>query len=205
MKKMKIDNNLYDVISPSEYHSNPSIYERGQVAVQFNNCVVPYRGTGGMAPGFYATPIASYAILSEDQKYNSSNILDFDSCKDVISLMEMNQNLKSLENEIIASSDNIYAPKITADDTPEMAGLRQAIIEKQTDIDLYQDRFGASFNNDKRILNNSPSITFTKLKSVATNLDMKATLIIEDMDENVPAPIGRQIVIPLNYVNEEDN
>lgn len=204
MKKMKIYNKMYEVTTQEDFMKSPNNFPSGIVAVHVQDQVLPFRGAGGVTPGFYATEIASYAIMDdqENSQYSDKNILDFDSCKNYKDLIEMNHSLKSLENEILASNSNLYVPKINEDDTPEMIGLRQAIIEKKIDIDSYQDRFGASFNNDKRILNNANSITFQKLKSVATNLDMDVTLTISDKD-GCPNPIGRDIVIPLNYIDEE--
>ena len=204
MKKVKLGNKIYDVIESSQVQNITDRYGYGEVAVQFGDQVYPYIGRGGTAPGFYATPIASYYIPSPNpEAYSSEQILDFDKCENVKELIEMNNCLKSLENEIIASSSEIYAPRINEDDTPEMAGLRQAITEKQIDIDKYQDRFGSSFNNDKRIISNSNSITFPKLKSIGDNLDMNMTLVF-NYKLGASNLIGREIIIPLNYVKEDD-
>jgi hypothetical protein len=204
MKKIKLNNRIYDVVTNNNNIHNQ--YQRGDVAVQCGDYILPYLGAGGVLPGFYSNPVGSYYIKPQEQNqepYMSSNILNFDDCENMKELIQMNHMLKELESEVISSSTEAYVPKINQDDTPEMAGLRQAIIEKHIDIDKYQDRFGASFNNDKRIISNSNSITFPKLKSISDNLDMNVTLIIEDKP-GAPNPIGREIKIPLNYIGEDE-
>lgn len=203
MKKIKIGNCLYDVIDSDNVQNIHNRYQYGEVAVQFGDQVYPYIGKSGTAPGFYATNVGSYIVPSDDERYSSQNILDFDKCENVKELIQMNQCLKDLENEIINSSTDLYTPKINEEDTPEMIGLREAIIQKKIDIDKYQDRFGASFNNDKRILSNSNNISFQKIKSISDNLDINLTLIIEDKP-GAANPIGKQLSIPLNYIREDE-
>ena len=77
-----------------------------------------------------------------------------------------------------------------------MVGLKKAVIAKEIDIDKYQGRFGSNYSNDKRLFNDG-SITMSKLKTMMKALDMKGTLIIEDLNEDVPNPIGSKIVIDL--------
>lgn len=199
MKKTKINNRLYDVLSEKEFRQQQSTLKINEVAVQVDDLVLPYNGAIGYAPGYYNNGLVCYPVMPDqkDAENYNSKVLDFSKARNGKELMEMNKSLKSLEKDILVSSDNVYTPKIRHEDTPEMAGFKTAIQEKGIDINLYQDRFGSSFNNDLRIINNSPSITFPKLKDMMGYLDMKGTLIIEDQSEDVPNPIGRQIIIPL--------
>ena len=206
MQKMKIDDRLYDVMQPQDFMSQLNNITPGKIAVQVGDVVLPYTSTYGNTPGYYATQIAGIPYYPEQEhsdKYSADNIVNFDNCENIKELMKTNAMLKSLEKDILTSSDNIYVPPIHSDDTSEMIGLKEAITLKEIDIDKYQERFGSLYNNDKRMLNNSPSITFPKLKSVMTNLDMIGTLIIEDAPD-APNPIGQKIIIPLNYIMDEE-
>ena len=76
-----------------------------------------------------------------------------------------------------------------------MIGLKQAVIDKEIDINKYQSRFD-QFSNDRRKFKNH-KISLDKFVSIAKSLDMKATVIIEDSSPNVPNPIGHKIVVDL--------
>ena len=67
---------------------------------------------------------------------------------------------------------------------------------KNIDINKYEQRFGKNFNNDKRLFNN-PTISLSKLETIAKALDMKLTLVIEDDNASVPNPMGDKVVIDL--------
>ena len=100
------------------------------------------------------------------------------------------------ERTILTTIDNVFAPEIYNNDTPEMKAMKQAILDKHIDLDKYEPRFGPNYNNDKRLLKKS-SITFGKLRSICDALDMKVTMTIEDSSPDVPNPIGRSITVDL--------
>lgn len=54
----------------------------------------------------------------------------------------------------------------------------------------------ANFNNDKRLIKKS-SITFGKLRNICNALDIKATLTLEDKDDEVPNPMKTKINVCL--------
>ena len=87
-------------------------------------------------------------------------------------------------------------PKIGDYDSPEMVGLKQAIIAKQFDINLYKDRFQGNFSNDRRILSDS-KISLDKLVKFAKALDMKISMEITDANPNVPNPMNTVINIDI--------
>ena len=102
----------------------------------------------------------------------------------------------SAERSILTTIDNVFAPDITENDTPEMKAIKQAILDKHIDLDKYEPRFGPNYNNDKRLLKKN-SITFGKLRSICNALDIKASITIEDAGPDVPNPIGRVITAEL--------
>ena len=140
----------------------------------------------------------------QEQKKELSvdNIIDFnkDNIKDLI---ESSNLLKDKEREILTSPDNVTMVSIGELDDPEMKALKMAILEKHIDIDKYESRFGSNFNNDKRLLSKS-RITITKLKTMCDNLDIKATLILEDASPDVPNPIGKEIRVELVRGEDEE-
>ena len=50
--------------------------------------------------------------------------------------------------------------------------------------------------NDKRLFNNS-TISLAKLEKIGKALDMKLTLVIEDVNEDIPNPMGKKVVVEL--------
>lgn len=107
------------------------------------------------------------------------------------------------ETDIITNPDNIFQPKPGENDSPAMTILKQAVCEKHIDIDKYDMRFGANFNNDKRLFNKE-TISLPMLVRLCDGLDVKATLTLEDKDENTPNPIGRKISIELTGGSSND-
>ena len=103
----------------------------------------------------------------------------------------------------MTSPDNITVPNISSLDSPEMRGLKEAIIAKHIDFDKYSDRFGSNFANDKRILKTN-SITQKMLKRILRNIDVKATLILEDTSPNVANTMGKKIEIDITENGEEE-
>lgn len=207
IKKAKINDKLFDVVSISEYNKNPDMYISDSTAIENDGLLYPIKKTmDNGKPGMFHTDPANFFISpSEEERslYSSDNIIDFngESIKDIIIAQT---KLKSAERTILTSIDNLFIPHIDQDDEPEMKALKEAIICKNIDIDKYANRFGKNFPNDKRILKKD-SITMTKLKSVMEALDMKGTIIIEDKDPNVPNPIGKKIIAELTLRGDEDN
>ena len=87
-------------------------------------------------------------------------------------------------------------PKIFDDDSAEMKALKNAVLDKQIDLDKYEPRFGSNYNNDKRLFNKS-TISLAMLKRVCDALDIEATLTLTDKSDDVPNPIGRTIEVKL--------
>ena len=76
-----------------------------------------------------------------------------------------------------------------------MFAVKSAIAAKQCNINNYAERFGSDFNNDKRKFNGN-TITAGKAESILSNTDVRVTLVVQDMNPNVPNPIGKTLVFP---------
>lgn len=199
MRKAKVNNKILEVMTEEEYVNKAyPVTAEDYVAVEKNGILYPVRGRLDNGPGLYSNgTIAKYIKPPEDkvQDYSTENIIDFTDAKTISEVIEKSNQLKNTERTILTNVDNVFVPKIGDKDTPEMVGLKQAVIKKNFDIESYKQRFGSNYNNDTREFDKS-NVSFGKLRRFCDILDMKATLIIEDK-EDAPNPIGEQIIVNL--------
>ena len=104
--------------------------------------------------------------------------------------------MKELEKNILTSSDNIFIPAEDPNDSPAMKALKEAVTNKKIDLNKYEPRFGANFNNDKRIFSKE-NISLPMLVRMCNALDIKATLTLEDKNRDVPNPINKSISVEI--------
>lgn len=199
-KKGTINGQIYDIVSMEDYRQCPEYYNNKFTAIEENGYLYPITNNT-KSPGYYhqdGNIFGQFIQPSESQmaNYAAENIIDFDSAPNMKAIIERTQSLSNMEKEVLTSSDNIFKPVITDLDTPEMKALKEAIVAKNFDIDLYEYRFGPSYNNDKRLFKQN-KITLAKLKSVCENVDIKATLILEDTNSDIPNPMGKRIVVDI--------
>lgn len=200
LEKAKIDGAIYDVISREEYVKNPQLYDSQYVAIKGNDgFIYPIRSRTDNRPGYYTNDAFFFykqPAVDEYQTYSSQNIINFKNAETLRDIIKTQQKLVSEERTILTTIDNVFAPDIGENDTPEMKATKQAILDKHIDLDKYEPRFGPNYNNDKRLLKKG-RITFDKLRAIADALDIKATLILEDKNADVPNPIGRVITVDI--------
>lgn len=199
-KKGKVNGKIYDVIDMDEYKAHPDIYNNSFTAIEKEGLLYPIRNNN-LAPGFFVKNqvmgvYVQPSSIEDRDMYSAENVIDFSSATNMKEIIEKKAQYKDLEREILCDADNIFKPVIRDNDAPMMKALKEAVIEKNIDINKYETRFGSTFNNDKRIFNNS-SITLNKLISTADALDMKVTVSIEDKNDDVPNPIGKVITVDL--------
>lgn len=206
MKKAKLHNRLCDVTSLENYASHKDLYDPQYTAIEVDNVLLPIIGRRDERIGIVVGDIVSFCNMPPTdrlEEYSASHVIDFAEAKTMRDVIEKQQYVKSLENEIILNSENIFEPRIDDNDSPEMKGLKEAVICKQIDINAYSQRFGRNYANDKRIFNED-RISLSKLKKIADALDMKATLTLEDKNPNVPNPIGKVITVDITGGNYDD-
>lgn len=195
LEKAKIGDAIYDVIGIDEFYRSPEAYGSYTAIRGGDGYVYPIRTKTDNRPGFYPTGGLDFfkpPAFSESNTYSEQNIIDFKDATTLREVIQTQQRLMSAERSILTTIDNVFAPEIGENDTPEMKALKQAIIDKHIDLDKYEPRFGPNYNNDKRLLKKG-NITFGKMRTIADALDMQITLTIEDADPNAPNPIGRVI------------
>ena len=216
LKKASIQGKMVDVISYETLQNNRDLYSSGPVAIEAehngNKYILPYNPDAAHqsldTPGVYK--ISQNADIDvfvyPDNKYQEQEyqpeVIDFGNSKNIQEYIEKRDRIKDIEKDILTSPDNIFRPPLNDHDSPEMRGLKEAIIAKHIDIDKYADRFGENFPNDKRKMKDD-KITLFLLKRMCETLDMKAELIISDVSPEVPNPIGYQIHI--NITDDEDS
>lgn len=206
IKQTNIDGKLLNVVTYEEFTSNLELNANYSTAVQMGDMVLPVRSPNEPnLPGIRINgPL--YEVTKpdpDDEQYKSSHMIDLSDVKEMEELIKKQGMIRDIEQEILTSPDNITVPNISSLDSPEMRGLKEAIIAKHIDFDKYSDRFGSNFANDKRILKTN-SITQKMLKRILRNIDVKATLILEDTSPNVANPMGKKIEIDITENGEEE-
>lgn len=204
MKKSKVENRILDVVSYDEYTAHPELYHNTSTGVEFNHngktVILPHRSTSYSEdrPGVYNCGSIDRFVFpnEENESEYTQEIIDFSDVDAIGKLTTKMDKVRDLEREILTSPDNIFTPTISENDSPEMRGLKEAVIAKHIDIDKYADRFGDNFPNDKRQFKKG-NITLFMMKRMCDCLDMKAELTISDASPDVPNPIGKPIVIDI--------
>lgn len=209
LKKANLDGKMYDVVKYTEFCSNKELYNNIMTAVEINlngnNMILPIRSSNDDRPGLYNQGCIDFMICPDDKReeYSADAIVaDFSKVKDIKDLIQVQDKIRDIEKEILTNPDNITVPSITGEDSPEMRALKEAIKSKEMDIDKYQERFGPNFPNDKRLLKQN-DITQKMLKRICKNLDIKATLILEDVNPDVPNPMNTKISVDLTEINDD--
>ena len=207
MRKMKIRDALYDVITYEEFCRNRPLYMRYLDSVAImpgDGFVYPIRNPASdIRPGMYCLglgmdwfkpPMNKYEV----QDYSQTNIIDFSEAKNFRDVIANQERLNREERSILTTINSLTVPTIQDSDEPAMVALKEAIIAKHIDLDSYDYRFGQSnFPNDKRLLKKD-SISLKKLVAYCNALDIKATLTLKDVNPDVPNPMGKEITCDLN-------
>jgi len=200
MKKMQINNKIYNVVTMSEYVATQELYDEKFTAIQDHGIVLPIKQKTDVGPGYYiqSNSMVHTIVKPPEQdinKYSESNIIDYNNAKSIGDIMKNNNMLRDIQSEFITDDENILNLKITDDDTPEMKALKTAINYKQADKSQYEDRFD-QYQNDMRLLTKGTSITLGKLISICSVFDISAELVLRDK-EGAPNPMNTEISIDL--------
>lgn len=206
MRKAKVGNKICDITTLDNYINNKELYDPQYTAIEVNGMVLPIIGRLDGRIGIRVDDMVSFYTPPPPEKeedFDANNIIDFKKATNMNELITKQDYVKSLENEIIVNSDNIFEPRIDDSDAPEMRALKEAVLAKQVDINAYAPRFKGNFANDKRLFNDN-KITLIKLKKIADALDIRCTLTLEDKGPSVPNPIGKVITVDITGGDGED-
>lgn len=211
VKQAVIDAKLYNVVSYEDYSHRPELNNNYSTAVEMmigdEHKILPIRSPidKERLPGIYNKGCMDELVLPDesDDQYNAKNVIDLSNVSDMEELLRKQSQVRDIEKEILTSVDDITTPNISSLDSPEMRVVKQAIIKKHMDINKYAERFGSNFANDKRILKTN-SITQKMMKRILSNIDVKATLILEDASPDVANPMGEKIEIVITDNLEDE-
>lgn len=214
LRKAKVNGRMSDIISFETLQEHRNVYHdpnsQAPVAVECKKSngetyFLPYYAGGSTnttRPGVYPVDtnhgidLVVYPEKEEANKYQPERVADFRNISNIQEYLEIQKAAEEMSNDVVSNPDSIFTPPLLENDSPEMRGLKEAIIAKKIDIDKYQDNFGDNFPNDKRKLFDN-KITLFLLKRDCECLDMKAELVISDANPNVPNPLGREIRIQI--------
>lgn len=212
MRKMKIRDALYDVVTYEEFCRNRILYMQYPESIAVmpgNGFVYPIRNPASdVRPGLYCfglgmdwfrDPASRYEVA----EYSQANIIDFSEARTLRDVIATQDRLNREERSILTTINSLTVPTIGETDEPAMVALKEAIVAKHIDLDSYDYRFGQSnFPNDKRLLKKD-TISLKKLVAYCNALDIRATLTLSDAYDDVANPMGHEISYSLNYSDRE--
>lgn len=197
MKKIELENRLYNIVPISEYTDHQDLYAPKFTAIEHSGTVLPLRSKTDLGPGVYYQNGGMVAIVvkpDDPEKYSSEKIIDYSNATSIGDIIRNNQIIKDIQSEIMINSEDKLQLNVGDSDTPEMKAMKLAINAKQVDKKNYEDRF-PQFQNDMRLLKGS-SITLAKIISICDAFDISATLTLSDK-EDAPNPMNTEISIDL--------
>ena len=208
MKKVKIRDMLYDVVTYPEFCANKAMflrYPESIAVIPYDGFVYPIRNPASdVRPGLYCLGLGMdwFKIPTSHwdiQEYSQTNVIDFSEAKTLRDVIATQNRLNHEERSILTTINSVTIPTVLETDEPAMVALKEAIIAKHIDLDSYDYRFGESnFPNDKRLLKKD-SISLKKLVSYCNALDIQAQLTLTDSNPDVPNPMGKSITCNLNF------
>lgn len=204
MKKIELENKIYNVVTMEEYTENPDLYNPKFTAIETHNTVLPIKNrTTDTGPGVYYQPRAMCCQIQKPDNpkdYSTDKIIDYTNPQNIGEILKNNALIKDIQSEIMTTSDDIFFLKVGDADTPEMKALKTAINSKQVNKSQYEDRF-SQFQNDMRLLKGN-SITLGKLISICGAFDISAELTLKDKS-NIPNPMNTEITVDLTEGRNE--
>lgn len=208
MRRVVLNNTMYDVATMREYAMSPDIYDDRTTAILSDGYVLPIisptdNSIGINMSGHMLCTVNLPESEEDKQTYSENNIIDMSRPKSYGEVMEKNHQLRDAEREILMNVDSITTPYISDRDTPAMRGLKESIIAKECDIDCYSGRFGANYPNEKRLLKEE-DISMKKVIVYGNAMDMKISMTFEDASPDVPNPMGKKVTVVLTGGNEDD-
>lgn len=201
IRKTKINGKVYDVCTLDNYVQNPSLYKSSITAIEVEGYTYPIRQKYDNSPGIYVGKDVSLINYPENKsEYSVDKLIDFNNLTDIRDAMEKQKMVKDMEKEILSNQDNITHFQPDPDDSPMMAGLKEAINRKHCNLDAYASRIGPNYNNDRRLFTKH-KISSQKAESICTSTDIKMTVTFEDMSPDVANPMREPVTIVLNGEN----
>lgn len=191
MRFVQHEGKMWDVLEINEVDPNKSYYDK--LLLTNNGLYVIYNTNYNEdnVAGFYTNGTYRYTA-GEEGIIGLDKLIDLSTSNNIKELMEKAEIVDKLKNEVVSDSDSKTKYVIRDKDYPEMKALKEAINKKNIDIKSYKSRFGASYQNDIRLLM-SHKISLDKLKRILDFLDVKVSIVLEDKHEGVSNPLEEKI------------
>lgn len=197
---------MYDVVTMQEYASSPEAYDNATTAILNNNYILPICNTPDQVGIMIGNPISMIhppVTESEQKRFSTEGMIDMSNPSSLAEVIDANEKMRDREKEILMNVDNLTIPYISKEDTPLMAGLKEAIIAKQCDQDSYAQRFGANYPNEKRLMKDK-DISAKKAVVYGNAMDIKISVTFEDAAPDVANPMGKKITKVLTIGGMDD-
>lgn len=200
MKIIVIDGKQYELLSINEMFL-PTVDPRRNFVELGNKFFPIYYGTVTNNHGVYLINNWGYRVVDNDPdgKYDIDkySVVDFNNIESMVEMYEKNNQLNTIikESLIPDKEDEIYSHEIQTNESNLMKALQMFLNSKQITPLRYASRF-ANYPNTIRILNKD-RISIDKFMEFITNMDAKATIIIENRDPDVANPIPSPITMEL--------
>lgn len=208
MKRVTLDNKMYNLISEEEYLSNTRYYNDEQnVAIEYNGMALPL-SQNQYAVGVYGSndcPLIKYNIPEDQTEYllENNNLIDFTNVNNIAEYYQKSIEYNDAERDIMTTVTNQFKPVIKEADSPLLKLTKETICSKNIDINNYSNRF-PQFNNDKRLLTNQyQDITMKKAAEMLSNLDVDVYTITTNTNPDIPNPMPEPIIRKITGNGEE--
>lgn len=207
---IRLNDKLCDVAKLEEYVKNPDLYIQGHIAIELDQTdyILPVINNNsgpsdiGIEVGNTISRVRLPVTDEDKEEYNKGRLVDFNKATSMTELINMQETVIDMEKDILTNPDNISVYQISEKDTPAMRLLKEAVNAKHINLDSYDYRFGSNYNNDKRIFNKN-NVSLAMMERMANALDMKLTLTLQDVSDDVANPIGKPMSIDVTGGNYE--
>ena len=213
---------IYNVVESMDFFNEAFdyyMYYGNTLAVHYGVQILPVFWISNIMkqPGIYydglGWQIITYDPESDMTEYSDARLARLGDADTFQELLVAKQKLYEDEYNHLVNNDDIFIPHMDQnEDTALMYAVKAGTAAKKCNINNYAERFGGDFNNDKRKFNGT-NITAGKAESILSNLDVRVTLVLQDMRPDVANPIGKALVLPwigdginddayVNYIND---
>lgn len=212
-REILINDRLYEITDLKTYLDNKDAFLQGYTAIDIGrDYILPVVSSTSTDPGICLRSNVPFAYAREPigekaEQYRREHVIDYSKAETFKEFIETQDLINDIEKTILTSPDNIFTPVVGEEDSPAMRGLKEAVIDKQIDLDKYEPRFGANYPNDRRTFTKS-DISIKMLTRMCNALDIKATLTLENQDtddpEGIPNPMDKKITVELTSRQSEN-
>lgn len=201
MRKLTINDKMYDLVTEEEYFNQKDYYDDTNVAIeveyQGKRIGLPIAKNKNMVGIFNNGALSYYNIPKNiaDYECNAANkYIDFNDISNINEYYEKSIQYSDAEKEIVSNNINQSRPKIKDTDSPLLKLTKQTITDKNIDLDKYSHKFD-NYNNDKRLLSSSNNdITIKKANNMLEKLDVDMYVITTNKNSDVPNPMPNPLI-----------